>query len=686
MLKIKKRYFWPNSIKNQLIMGVALVHTFLMTFFIYDLISKEKNFLLDQTKQQTIALATTIASNTAEWMLSRNVVGIQEIVESQSSYPNLSYAMVFDNNGLILAHSEPTIVGKYLKDIQASKKYSYSDFHVKQSNDLIDVTAKIAVNQQIIGWARVGINTESVQNNLKYLTLEGFFYTLFAIIAGSFIAWVLGNSLTRRIREVINATNKIDPDKQLTTFENIESDEIGELMTNFNQMEAKIHQQFLDNQSYLKQIEVMAYSDTLTGLKSRILLESELDNALNRAKRNHHYSALLFVDVDKFKQLNDSYGHEKGDLLLKTMTKRILHRLKSDGIAFRFGGDEFILLFEDIGFSLYSASLQARKIANQLQKSLNEPYQLNDIMYKTTVSIGIDLFNEQTKLNAAEIVRRADIALYASKAAGRNLTTLFESEMEEKVKNDLLLEEGLEHAVERNEFFWMIQPQIDMKNNKVVGGEVLMRWNYRGDFIAPGKFIALAEDNLTIIPISNWLFESVFTYMKQHRLNKELTLSINLSPKHFFETNLVKKMEQLLNKYKIPPEQIKLEITEGLLLDNLETAIDILKQLKRIGLKISLDDFGTGFSSLSYLKNLPIDQLKIDKSFIDDLPHNDKTSAVTKTIIDLTKNLNIHVIAEGVEYQNQIDFLIENHCYECQGFYYSKPLNPNEFITFSQHF
>ncbi|WP_019895081.1 putative bifunctional diguanylate cyclase/phosphodiesterase [Hydrogenovibrio halophilus] len=675
---------WPKKIKHQLILGVTLVHALMMSVFIFDLVYKERAFLIQQLTTQTHSLAQTVATNTTEWMLSNNVVGLQEIIQSQSSYENLRYAMIFNPEGLILAHTNQNTVGKYLQNLQRiDPAHPVRIRHIPDSQ-IIDATAPIQVSENVIGYVKVGMSTRHLQKNLISLTQEGLVYTLVAILLGALIAWILGNNLTRRIKSLIEATQQIDPEKAHQRFTDIDNDEIGNLMRNFNQMEEKIHQQFQENRSNLKEIEKLAYNDTLTGLSSRALLEEELSSTIHRARKGHYFSALLFLDVDKFKQLNDSYGHELGDLLLQKIANRILQVIETNGQAFRFGGDEFVIIYENIGETLYEASLHSQKLAKALHEALGKPYQLDDLYHKTSVSIGIDLFDGQQDFNINEVIRRADIALYASKESGRNQVTLFETEMENKVKDDLLLEEGLENAVAKNEFYWLLQPQIEAKTGKIVGAEVLLRWIFRGELISPARFIPLAEDNLTIIPISNWLFESVFAFVEQHRLDQRLTVSINLSPKHFFDPKLVETMERLLDTYAVRPEAIKLEITEGVFLENLTHSIYVLKQLKELGFHISLDDFGTGFSSLSYLKNLPIDQLKIDKSFVDELPNQIKAVAIAKTIINLTDHLNINVIAEGVETQEQVDFLTQNACELCQGYFFHKPIKQKDFLTLIQ--
>lgn len=665
--------FWPNSIKSKLIVGVAIVHAILMTIFVFDLVQREKKLLLGQVHQQSLALSKTISSNSIEWVISNNLSGLQEIIQSQLEYPNLSYAMIIDPNGLVLAHTNPNIIGQYLKDETSLQLLNASENQLTlfQSESLFDVASRIHLDNQTLAWSRVGLDTQTLQENLRYVTYEGVIYTFVAILIGSIFSWLLGVNLTRRIRKVINATKNVQPEKNEQLFLDISSDELGELMKNFNEMELKLHKQF-------KEIQTLAYTDTLTGLSNRELFEPKFNEALAFNLENKTSSALTFIDVDRFKQLNDAYGHDKGDLLLKEIANRIRSFIKEYDFAFRFGGDEFIIIFNHLAENISHEYFT--KLLEKLLMVLNKPYDLAGLIYSSHFSVGVHFFNKNEH-NIGEILKRADIALYHSKFMGQNNITLFKPEMETEIQQKMHIGNALKSALDNEELFWVIQPQVNMLSGEVIGGEVLLRWKHKDQFIPPNKFIPISEENQTIIPISNWLIESVFSCIQETKLNK-LTISINLSPIHFFEKSLINDLKTLLIKYKVSPYKIKLEITEGIFLRDLEETMKILNQLKILGFQISLDDFGTGFSSLSYLKNLPIDQLKIDKTFIDGLPDNEKPSAIAKTIIDLTENLEINVIAEGVENEDQKQFLIQNNCIFCQGYLYSKPLSRDEFLAY----
>lgn len=663
---------WPNKIKYQLIAGVAIVHAILMSIFVYDLVTRERAFLLDHIEQQATSLSQTVSTNALPWVLSNNLSGLSEIVTAQKQFPNLSYVLITNPEGKVLAHSDSVFVGKFLVDdiSQRMLRSPTAKISLIRSGNTIDVAHQVKLDQRTVGWVRVGLSTKSLNDNIENIMWEGLFYTLFAIVIGSIIAWFLGNNLTQRIRKVIDATKEVDPETQSKIFDDKKADEVSELMTNFNQMEYKLHQQF-------KEIQTMAYQDALTGLAGRAYFETAFAESTQICTEADKVAAMVIIDIDNFKQLNDSYGHDVGDHLLVETAERLQEFIKPQDFAFRFGGDEFVLILNKFNASTSQGVIES--LVNQLLMFISKPCHLGEVIYNPQFSIGLYQFDQQAVQQ--EAFKKADIALYTAKRLGKGQVTFFLPEMEKEIQLRSQYDSGLKNALQNQELFWMIQPQMDMNTNQVIGGEVLLRWKHQDELVRPDVFIPIAEDNQTIIPISNWLIKQVFEFIQDNNLN-HLSVSINLSPVHFFDLTLIVFLKGLLKRYQVSPYSIKFEVTEGVFLERMEEAVAIINKLKTIGFNISLDDFGTGFSSLSYLKNLPIDQLKIDKSFIDGLPDNEKPVAIAKTIIDLTRNLELNVIAEGVETKAQKEFLLANNCLYCQGFYFSKPLSPQEFLTF----
>lgn len=677
-------FLWPKKVKWQLVLGVALVHAVLMSLFIFDLVKKEKTLLLNQFYEQAIFSAKTLSSNSVSWVLSNDVSGLQELILTQRQHKELKYAFITTMNGQVIAHTDAHKIGQYLTDenslnVLQSKRDLVEVFN---GQNLLDIASRIKSNGKTIGWVRLGFNTDFIDNNLYTSSRQGLLYTLFTILVGSLFALFLGNSLTRRIRLLIQASGAIDPTRSEQLFKRTNQDEVGELMNNFNLMQLKLHKQYTQIQSHVRKIENLAFHDALTGLPNRTMLERDIYKSIKTNLKSHQFSALILFDLDNFKQLNDTHGHEIGDTLLKQIAQRTLKTQNENHKVYRFGGDEFVVLIDQLGSDYTQATSACGLFALELLASLTEPFTLGNMHYQSTVSIGFYIMSndyDHPKQAISEALKRADIALFSAKDNGRNQVAQFEPSMLAEVMENDELTYALKRAVEGNQLKSVIQPKYDMKSNQIIGGEILSRWDYRDSSIPPHRFIELAEKNALIGLLTRNQVEWLFKTLNQCHC-KMLEFSLNLSPMLIFDNDFLTDLKRLTEHYNIDPNMIKFEITEGVFISHNQKALRFMNQLKNAGYKVSLDDFGTGFSSLSYLKNLPIDELKIDKAFVDALPGNRKAEAIAKTIIDLSQNLQIEVIAEGVETQNQRDFLIRNDCIKCQGYLYSRPLKKSDFI------
>lgn len=425
-----------------------------------------------------------------------------------------------------------------------------------------------------------------------------------------------------------------------------------------------------------EQIRDLAYYDTLTGLPNRRLLEDRLKLALANAYRTNSRVGLLFLDLDHFKTINDSLGHLAGDLLLVQSAKRISACVREGDTVARQGGDEFVLLLPDLvndHDALYAASTVAEKIRDELRL----PFDLNGFEAAVTPSIGIAIYPMDGD-NMVDLVRNADTAMYHAKKNGRNNYQFYASNMNASAVKRLSLDNALRHAIERNEFILYYQPQVDAKGS-ILSVEALLRWHSASlGEVMPAQFIPLAEENGLIIPIGKWVLEAVCTQMRAW-LDAGLTshmvrVAVNISPRQFAQPDFNTQLVEILEKHALQPKDIELEVTESVLMQNTQEALDKLDELKRLGFKISVDDFGTGYSSLSYLKHFPIDVLKIDQSFVRDINNDADDAAISRAIISMAKNLNLKVIAEGVETCEQLNFLQENGCDAYQGYHFSRPM------------
>jgi diguanylate cyclase (GGDEF)-like protein/PAS domain S-box-containing protein len=433
-----------------------------------------------------------------------------------------------------------------------------------------------------------------------------------------------------------------------------------------------------------QQIQHLAFYDPLTRLPNRLLLLDRLQHALSLSARTGHTGALLFIDLDNFKTLNDTLGHEKGDLLLQQVAARLSTCVRDSDTVARLGGDEFVVMLESLSDNPREAAARTKNVGEKILAAFIPSYSLADHEYHSTPSIGAALFNSEES-DVDELLKRADLAMYQAKASGRNTMRFFDPKMQTAVTARAALEGDLRMGVQQREFLLHFQPQLNSEG-RVVGAEALIRWQQpqRG-MVSPAEFIPLAEETGLIVPIGQWVLESACAQLASWAADPQkahLTMAVNVSMRQFRHPEFVEQVLGTLEKSGADPCKLKLELTESLLVDNMEDTIGKMAALKEKGVGFSLDDFGTGYSSLSYLKRLPLDQLKIDQSFVRDVANDPNDAAIIRTIIALAQSLGLAVIAEGVETEDERKFLTHNGCHAYQGYLFSKPLPIERFEAF----
>src|SRR5712691_1641612 len=425
-----------------------------------------------------------------------------------------------------------------------------------------------------------------------------------------------------------------------------------------------------------QEMEYQAYHDSLTGLANRRLFQEHLTLAIALAQRKRRPVAVLFLDLDHFKVVNDSIGHTMGDTLLREIAARLRTSVREGDVVARVGGDEFTIVLQEL-----DKKEDAAAMAQRVLRIVAEPIDVDGQRLYITTSIGITVYPDDGE-DAETLLKNADNAMYRAKAVGRNTYEMSTQELSRSMQERLTLESGLHQAMERNEFEVYYQPQIDIRSMRIVGMEALLRWRHpdRG-LMTPGTFLSVAEERGFIVLIGDWVLR---TALNQARVFRDLgfhdfRVAVNLSARQFREVSLVDSIESAVKQSKLEPSSLELEITESVAMENIDLTFKVLERLRRTGISIAIDDFGMGHSSLSYLKRFPIDCLKIDRNFVEDLPDRFEDAAIVRSVIELAQGLNLRVVAEGVETKPQLDFLREHGCREVQGFYFGFPVPAPQF-------
>ena len=429
------------------------------------------------------------------------------------------------------------------------------------------------------------------------------------------------------------------------------------------------------------EIRNLAFYDPLTSLPNRRLLLDRIQQHIIEAKREHYFGAVIFLDLDRFKILNDSLGHHIGDELLIQVSERLSSVLRDGDTASRLGGDEFVVLLAFQGSSVKDAADKALHVAEKVRVLLNKPYPLQNTEQTFSCSLGIAIFPEDSD-QAQSLLQKADTAMYLSKARGKNCINFYHPSMQEAADKRLLLENDLRFAINNQQFILFYQPQVDVSGN-VISAEALIRWMHpEKGLVSPVDFITIAEETSLILPIGNWVLNEACRQLGEWAASGFTLnyISVNVSSRQFKQQDFIEQVRSAIDKHKISADKLTLELTESIVADDINDTVKKMNALKALGIKISIDDFGTGYSSLSYLKQLPLDQLKIDQSFVRDININPEDTIIVETIINMANNLGLNVIAEGVETEEQVSFLKQKGCEAFQGYYYGRPMQVSDFI------
>ncbi|MCT7465357.1 EAL domain-containing protein [Aliarcobacter cryaerophilus] len=652
------------SIQRFILFFIALLFLLFSIMFFY--------YFKSQEEQTSKVIYTTLEHELAEraYSISKMMEKKDDILLFRSLFVNtvannnfLKAILVFDDGKLLLT-TDPKIksVDKnlILSDIKTyNKKLSkvtylkddilFYEQNKKKSLDFVYVLDKEEINQYFIK------NREEFFIYFGFLPIFGFF--LFYIVFRKYITIPL-----EKLRQLAYYNNKIPKAFKIKELESIRHS----MVDTFSRLENEKKEFFL-----------MARTDSLSGLANRNSLQEFLDRLIPTAKRKQEEFAFLFLDLDHFKTINDSLGHNIGDELLKKISGILKKVLRPNDFIARVGGDEFVLIIQD-----YKSNLELTNIIKRVHKQLSKPWVIQTHPVETTCSIGIAIFPQDGK-DQISLMKSADIAMYEAKKHGRNQYHFFTKELNDKLLKIINLNKQMRIALKNGDYHLFYQPKVCLKDSKIVGVEALIRWiDKEKGFIPPSDFIPLAEENDFIIELGDWIVEEALNqYLDWKNKGIDIVMSINISAKQFLQNRFAENLIEKINSKKIESNRIILELTEYILIDQNNSVYSTLRKLNEFGVSISLDDFGTGYSSLSYLKKYPIDYLKIDKSFIDD-SCNSQGKVFIETIVKMGQTLNMKIVAEGVETQEQVEYLKSISCNLYQGYYFSKPIKAKELEEF----
>lgn len=589
---------------------------------------------------------------------------------------------VINDQGRVIAHRNPSVVLRgnelttyeeagFQKNLQG-KMASLTATEIKLGNQRIHVIAELPL-------------TEALDLTINTLISIGIMMAV-ALLASVVFGYIMVHRMITPIESLAETTKAISlGDFHRRAIVNKKEDEIALLARSFNTMTSQLAETIANLKSNVAHIDHLAHYDPLTELPNRRLLDEILEKCLAEGKRHNQFGAVLFIDLDRFKTINDSLGHPVGDELLIQVAKRLSNDIRIEDTVARLGGDEFVIVLHQLSNHIEGAAQGAQQVADKTLSILTQAFKLENSYYRITASIGVSIFPNGQEVGS-DILKQADTAMYRSKDCGRNTINFYNPEMQHAVDERLSLEKEMLVAIRNDEFELYYQPVLNA-NADIVGVESLLRWNSpsRG-LVSPESFITLAEETGLIIPIGDWVLRTACSkFVEWSNENKNLIqhIAVNISYQQFLQDDFIFKVKEILSETKMPPNCLTLEITESILMTNVEEMIIKISALKNIGIHFAIDDFGTGYSSLSYLSRLPVDILKIDKSFVRNLPYHKDGAEITETIIGMANNLRLDIIAEGVETAEQFNFLTSKGSMRYQGYLFSKPLRGADIPSFA---
>lgn len=662
----------PIETKLQLI-NLATTSLALLLIFIF-LLANEFLFYRQNLRDNLTVQAKMIGINSTSAVVFRDQKAADETLSALQASAEIIRAVIYLPDDTLFARFERSARLENFKTLGWLKHIGLSYFNAR-----LDLQEEIFFQDEKIGRLVIEADMQGLYQTLLGYAAITLLAALVALVLAGLLLQRLKSTITTPLSRLRDLMYKVSGDRDYSLRSPVDSnDEVGALARCFNEMLEEIQgrdsclkDELSERKRAEQRLDILAYYDSLTNLPNRHHFDERIAKNIGKAKRVEDRFGLMFIDLDNFKIINDTLGHNIGDLLLIGVGERLSHVLRGKDFVFRLGGDEFAVILEDV-FEREQAGLVAKKVI----ETLSTVFLLKEHRAYIGASIGISFYPADAA-DAFTLLRQADAAMYHAKDRGRNTFQCYLPKMNDKAMNRHNTGNDLRLALERDEFVLEYQPQFDLAAEKINGVEALLRWRHPDlGIINPSEFIHIAEETGLIVPIGEWVLRTACAQAAiwQAEHTESPSMAVNLSGRQFKDDSLVEKVLQILSQTGLNPQLLELELTESSLMDNSDANMEKLMRLRAAGINLSIDDFGTGYSSMSYLKRLPISTLKIDRSFVDGIPENSEDVAITTAIIALGHSLNMGLIAEGVETQAQADFMKNNGCTHVQGYFFSRPL------------
>ncbi|MCQ8103856.1 EAL domain-containing protein [Methylomonas sp. SURF-2] len=682
-----------NLLNAALVLLTALSVGFIVT---YKLLSAQ----FDARHEYNQALVSLLAESSEYAVYTRQYALLEKQLDRLADLSGLAYVAILDADGNILARINPRPLDGSRNSLifwrwwQRSGGQGFSDIvQAINSRDLQHEDALFldsAASAKTLGQVRLAMNPAYFEIILRNTFLLSLAVVLLILVVSLAIFMLMTAHITRPLKQLSEAAHQVIEGQLAAQTLDSGGPELQELGKAFNLMINWLSDYHGEVQSYQAMLERQAYYDDLTGLANRVLLKDHLQQAISSAQRRKTTSALLFLDLDRFKYVNDTLGHSFGDRLLQQISERLRLQLRAGDTVARMGGDEFIVILNDLHADVELARRDTSRIARQIGQVLSQPFSIHEHNISTSFSIGIAFYPHDGE-SGEELTRNADCAMYEAKTRGRNTYHFYDPSLQQRGMRRLYLENGLKQALELDQLSLYFQPKYDSRGAKLIGAEALLRWRFQDVWVSPVEFIPLAEETGLILPIGEWVLETALRTLAEWRaagiVDAHFHMAVNVAPSQFWHPRFAQHTLDILRHF-LPDAAgaLELELTESCLLRPTEESLRCFDRLRRAGVRFAVDDFGTGYSSLSYLKQFPLDVLKIDQSFVRDCIDDPSDATIIRAIIAMARGLGLEVIAEGVETTEHAVFLRDAGCYLLQGYLLAKPMSAEMFAGFCRDF